>query len=213
MNNKNLTLALPKGRMLNDIVALFKGAGLDISEILGDSRKLVFDLPQCQVMVVRSSDVIPYVVHGAADAGVVGKDVILEERPNVYEPIDLGLGPCHLSVARLESAKKESYEAAYQKVATSYPHLAEEHFRKKGIQTEIIKLNGAVELAPLVGLTDCIVDLVSSGETLRQNGLVETEKIVESTSRLIVNRAAMKTRTKEILGLVERLKTQLGEEP
>ncbi len=212
MNEARLTMALPKGRMLLEIVDLFRAAGVDLREILEDSRKLVFELPACTVLVVRSQDVITYVEHGAADIGVVGKDVLLEEAPDVYEPLDLGLGYCRLCVSGPVGAEvKEPRDGAHLRIASKYPHIAEDYFRKKGVQVELIKLYGSIELAPLTGLADRIVDLVSTGETLRQNGMGEIETILESTSRLIVNRASMKTRTKEVLDLVERLRKVLGE--
>ncbi len=206
-----LTLALPKGRMLADIVELFESAGLSCREVLADSRKLVFDLHDCRVLLVRSQDVVTYVEHGAADLGVVGKDVLLEEEPEVYEPLDLGLGPCRLAVAEPAGGDATPRDGAHLRVATKYPCLAMAHFRAKGVQAEVIKLYGSIELAPLTGLADCIVDLVSTGETLRQNGLREVETILDSTSRLIVNRAAMKTRTARINELVRRLRDRLGE--
>jgi ATP phosphoribosyltransferase len=209
MSDSRLTLALPKGRMLVEISDLFEAVGIRCKEILEDSRKLIFDLEDCRVLVVRSQDVITYVEHGAADIGVVGKDVLLEQSPQVYEPLDLGLGRCHLSVARAVRGRGPREGGAELRVATKYPKLAEEHFRRKGVQVEIIKLYGSIELAPLVDLADRIVDLVSTGETLRQNGLEVEETILESTSRLIVNRATMKTRTAEVLGLVGRLKERL----
>lgn len=212
MRDEKLTLALPKGRMLIDIVNLFEGAGLSCREILEDSRKLVFDMASCRVLVVRSQDVITYVEHGAADVGVVGKDVLMEDEPNVYEPLDLGLGYCRLAVAGpVGGVEFRPRDGAHLRVATKYPNLAEEHFRKKGVQVEVIKLYGSIELAPLTGLADCIVDLVSTGETLRQNGMREIETIMESTSRLIVNRASMKTRTNAVLALVEGLRKTLAE--
>jgi ATP phosphoribosyltransferase len=205
-------MALPKGRMLLDIVDLFEGAGLPCRDILDDSRKLVFDLPSCRVLVVRSQDVITYVEHGAADIGVVGKDVLLEEEPDVYEPLDLRLGYCRLAVAGpVAGFELKPRDGAHLRVATKYPHLAEAHFRTKGVQVEVIKLYGSIELAPLTGLADCIVDLVSTGETLRQNGMREIETIMESTSRLIVNRASMKTRTEAVIALVEGLQKVLAE--
>jgi ATP phosphoribosyltransferase len=142
---------------------------------------------------------------------VVGKDVLLEEEPEVYEPLDLGLGPCRLAVAEPAGGEAAPRDGAHLRVATKYPRLAMAHFRAKGVQAEIIKLYGSIELAPLTGLADCIVDLVSTGETLRQNGLREVETILDSTSRLIVNRAAMKTRTARINELVRRLRSRLRE--
>ncbi|PLX46565.1 MAG: ATP phosphoribosyltransferase [Deltaproteobacteria bacterium] len=212
MGQGRLTMALPKGRMLREVVDLFALAGVELGEILEDSRKLVFDLNDTRVLVVRSQDVITYVEHGAADIGIVGKDVLLEAAPDLYEPLDLGLGYCRLAVAGPVGATNVApRDGAHIRIATKYPRLAEAHFRKKGMQVEIIKLYGSIELAPLTGLTDFIVDLVSTGETLRQNGMCEIETILESTSRLIVNSASMKTRSAAVIGLVENLKRVLGD--
>lgn len=181
--------------------------------VLEDSRRLVFDEPGYRYLVVRGQDVATYVEHGAADLGVVGKDVLLEQRPEVYEPLDLGFGYCRLAVARARAAREQGEASAWShlRVATKYPRLAGEHFRRKGVQVEIIKLYGSIELAPLVGLADRIVDLVSTGETLRQNGLEEEETILESTCRLIVNRASMKTRTRAVSALIQALQSRLAD--
>ncbi|MDW7710220.1 MAG: ATP phosphoribosyltransferase [Deferrisomatales bacterium] len=207
-----LTLALPKGRILRDTLALLEGCGVPCTHVLDDSRRLVFDVPGYRFLVVRSQDVATYVEHGAADLGVAGKDVLLEQEPEVYEPLDLGFGYCRLVVAEPAGASCRGAGAwSRVRVATKYPRLAEAHFRVKGIQVEIIKLYGSIELAPLVGLSEQIVDLVSTGETLRQNGLVEVETILESTCRLVVNRASMKTRTAAIAGLIRAFRDRLGE--
>lgn len=205
-----LTLALPKGRILEDTLGLLEACGVPCRHVLDDSRRLVFDVPGYRFLVVRSQDVVTYVEHGAADLGVVGKDVLLEQEPEVYEPLDLGFGYCRLAVAEpRETREGGSAGWARVRVATKYPRLTEAHYRRKGVQVEIIKLYGSIELAPLVGLADQIVDLVSSGETLRQNGLVEVETILESTCRLIVNRASMKTRTAPISALVRGFQAHL----
>jgi len=211
----SLTLALPKGRILRDTLALLARCGVPCEGVLDDSRRLVFDVPGYRFLVVRSQDVATYVEHGAADLGVVGKDVLLEQEPEVYEPLDLGFGYCRLVVAEPGQARERGGAVGWSRVrvATKYPRLAEAHFRRKGVQVEVIKLYGSIELAPLVGLSDQIVDLVSSGETLRQNGLVEVETILESTCRLIVNRASMKTRTEPVAALVRELKLLLETAP
>jgi ATP phosphoribosyltransferase len=213
MSDRDLTLALPKGRILEDTLALLGECGVPCAEVLDDSRRLVFDVPGYRFLVVRAQDVVTYVEHGAADLGVVGKDVLLEQRPEVYEPLDLGFGYCRLVVARAKAPAGSVDAAGWSalRVATKYPRLAQEHFRQKGVQVEVIKLYGSIELAPLVGLADRIVDLVSSGETLRQNGLEEVETILESTCRLIVNRAAMKTRTRRVSELIRALQARLLE--
>ncbi len=207
----SLTLALPKGRILHDTLALLERCQVPCQHVIDDSRRLVFDVPGYRFLVVRGQDVATYVEHGAADLGVVGKDVLLEQEPEVYEPLDLGFGYCRLVLAEPRNSRIRGGAGGWSRVrvATKYPRLAEAHFRRKGIQVEVIKLYGSIELAPLVGLSEQIVDLVSSGETLRQNGLVEVETIFESTCRLIVNRASMKTRTEPIAALVRTLKKVL----
>lgn len=208
-----LTFAIPKGRILMETVGLLEDVGIDCVDALGDSRRLVFESQTHRFLNVRSQDVITYVEHGAADMGVVGKDVLLEQRPEVYEPLDLGIGYCRLVVAQpaIEGDDDDRNDWSAIRVATKYPILTESHFRSKGCPVEIIKLYGSIELAPIVGLSDFIVDLVSTGETMRQNGLVEVETILESTCRLIVNRASMKTRTKEISDLIKALKKRVSE--
>ncbi len=210
-----LTLALPKGRILEDTLDLLEAGGVRCRHVLADSRRLVHEVPGYRFLVVRSQDVTTYVEHGAADLGVVGKDVLLEQEPDVYEPLDLGFGYCRLVVAEPRDVRSRGGAAGWSRVrvATKYPRLAEAHFRKKGVQVELIKLYGSIELAPLVGLADQVVDLVSSGETLRQNGLVEVETILESTCRLIVNRASMKTRTGPVADLVRGFKARLEGTP
>lgn len=209
-----LTFALPKGRILRDTLELLDRCGVACSHVLDDSRKLIYDVPGFRFLVVRSQDVATYVEHGAADLGVVGKDVLLEQAPEVYEPLDLGFGYCRLVVAAPAAGVTSGSGAKLSRtrVATKYPNLTEAHYRRKGVQVEIIKLYGSIELSPLVGLSDQIVDLVSTGETLRQNGLGEVETILESTCRLIVNRASMKTRTAPISALVQALQRQLAAE-
>jgi ATP phosphoribosyltransferase len=210
-----LTFSLPKGRILEETLALLASRGIPCESVLDDSRRLIYEESGFRFLVVRAQDVATYVEHGAADLGVVGKDVLLEQQPEVYEPLDLGFGYCRLVVAKPRSGVGAAEPSGWsnQRVATKYPRLTEAHFRRKGVQVEIVKLYGSIELAPLVGLADQIVDLVSTGETLRQNGLAEVETILESTSRLIVNRASMKTRTGRIGELVRALRTQAPGKP
>ncbi len=211
--DKYLTVALPKGRIQHDTMKLLERIGINCEEMKGDSRKLIFDLPEKKMrfMVVRASDVPTYVEHGAADIGVVGKDVLMEQGKNLYEPLDLKIGYCRMVVAEPEAVSKNDNpsEWTHVRIATKFPNITEAHFKKKGVQVELIKLYGSIELAPLVGLSERIVDLVSSGETMRQNGLVEVEDIMEVTSRLIVNRASLKTRFERINGLIELLKVEV----
>ena len=153
----------------------------------------------------------PYVTYGAADLGIVGKDILLEQEPDVYEPLDLGFGFCRLVVAELRALWERDDPAKWSwvRVATKYPRLTEEYFSSRGIQVEIVRLDGSIELAPLVGLADRIVDLVQSGETLRANGLVEVAEITRSTARLIVNRASMKTEHAAVTRLIDDMRARL----
>ncbi len=191
-----LTLALPKGRVLTEAVTLLAEAGVDASATLGDSRRLVFDLPGglWRALVVRGGDVPAYVEGGAADAGIAGLDVLLEQGAHLYEPLDLGIGRCRLVVAEPESHPVRAEAVARLRVATKYPEITRRHFLGRGQQVDVIRLHGAIELAPLVNLSDRIVDLVDTGETLRQNHLRVVEEILPITSRLVVNRASLKTR-------------------
>jgi len=211
-----LTIALPKGRIQHDTMKLLEGIGICCDEMKKESRKLIFELPEekMRFMVVRASDVPTYVEYGAADIGVVGKDVLMEQGKNIYEPLDLKIGYCRMVVAEPEVLRDQDNpsEWTHVRIATKFPNITEDYFRKKGVQVELIKLYGSIELAPLVGLSERIVDLVSSGETLKQNGLVEVEQIMEVTSRLIVNRASLKTRYERINSLIDQLKSELDKE-
>lgn len=205
-----LTIALPKGRIQHDTLELLENMGISCPEMKGESRKLIYDLPdkKMRFMVVRATDVPTYVEYGAADLGVVGKDVIMEQGRQVYEPLDLKIGYCRMVVAEPKelSEKDNPSEWTYVRIATKFPNITSSYFSKKGVQVELIKLYGSIELAPLVGLSERIVDLVSTGETMLQNGLVEVEEIMEITSRLIVNRASLKTKYTRINDFINRLK-------
>lgn len=204
-----LTLAFPKGRLLNLSVALFRKIGIRQAGLTAGSRKLLFENKNnpFRFMIVRAVDVPTYVEHGAADIGIAGKDLIMEQSPDVYEPLDLGFGACRLIVA-LPKKKSSSADGLRSKlrIATKYPRITERFFSAKGVPVEIIKLSGAIELAPLVGLSDRIVDLITTGKTLRENHLVEEEVVMESTAQLIVNRASLKTKSKSISTLMNRLR-------
>jgi len=207
-----LTVALSKGKLLEPAIDLFKRVGLAPKDISAESRRLVFEhqASGTTIMIVRPSDVPTYVEYGAVDVGVVGADVLMEQATDVYEPLDLGFGACRLAVAAPESAvERNGRHGIKLRVATKYPNMTERFFTQKGIPIEIIKLYGSVELAPLVGLADRIVDLVSSGKTLRAHNLVVTDVIAESTARLIVNRASLKLKHKRVNGLIEALRTGL----
>jgi ATP phosphoribosyltransferase len=207
-----LAIALSKGKMLEPALALFKRVGLAPKDVSPDSRRLIFEHPASgtTLMIIRPSDVPTYVEYGAVDAGIVGADVLMEQATDVYEPLDLKFGGCRLAVAAPESAvRRNGRHGTRLRVATKYPNLTERYFTQQGIPIEIIKLYGSVELAPLVGLADRIVDLVSSGKTLRAHNLVMTDVIVESTARLIVNRASLKLKHKRVNGLIEALRAGL----
>jgi ATP phosphoribosyltransferase len=188
-----LTLALSKGRILEDAAPLLARLGLAPDAGLDDRRlRLPSKDPSVQLLVIRPADVPTYVEYGAADLGIVGKDVLMEHGGEaLYEPIDLGFARCRLVVAAPARAP-DAGPLRRLRVATKYPELTRRHFAEKGQQVEIIKLYGSMELAPLVGLSDCIVDLVNTGSTLRANGLREIETIAEISARLVVNKAAMK---------------------
>lgn len=206
-----ITLAVPKGRVQDEAIALFAKAGVDLSPIQDGSRRLVFELPAAglRVLVVRDADVPTYVEHGAADLGIAGRDVLEERGSDLYEPLDLKIGACRLAVAEPMDpparAVDDEGRGAHLRYCTKFPNLTRRHLEKSGTVADVIKLSGSVELGPLTGLCDRIVDLVSSGETLRQHRLREIETILEVTSHLVVNRAAWKVRRRPIDALLARL--------
>jgi ATP phosphoribosyltransferase len=211
-----LILALPKGRILGEVLPLLERAGIEPEAAFSDpeSRKLRFDTsdPGIEIIRVRAFDVATFVAFGAAHFGVAGSDVIMEfDYPELYAPLDLDIGKCRLSVAALQSVVAVDNPARWShvRVATKYPNLTQKHFARRGVQAECIKLNGAMELAPTLGLCRQIVDLVSTGGTLKANGLVEIEKIMEISSRLVVNRAALKTRAGTLTGWIDRIRDAL----
>jgi len=207
-----LAIALSKGKLLEPAIDLFKRVGLAPKDISPESRRLIFEHPASgtTIMIVRPSDVPTYVEYGAVDAGIVGADILMEQAADVFEPLDLGFGFCRLAVAAPEAATQRNRKHGTKlRVATKYPNMTERYFTQKGIPIEIIKLYGSVELAPLVGLADRIVDLVSTGKTLRAHNLVVTDVIAESTARLIVNRASLKLKYPRVSGLIEALRAGL----
>ena len=212
-----LTFALPKGRIMQDSMDLFAKIGITCAEMDDPGRKLVFENhdDQLRFMAVRAQDVPTYVEHGCADIGVVGKDTLLEQDRDLYEPLDLQFGYCRLVVAEPKALRQDDDPAGWSniRVATKYPNVTEKFFAAKGIQVEVIKLYGSIELSPLVGLAERIVDLVSTGGTMRENGLVEVETIAEVTSRLIVNRASLKTKHRRISRLIEELEKVIEQGP
>ena len=204
-----LTIALSKGRILDQTIPLLEKAGLFISKKELKSRKLILDtnLKDIKVIVIRASDVPIFVQHGAADLGVAGKDVLIEHGANgIFELLDLGISKCRLMVA---SKQNQNLNKSTLKVATKYVKLAKEHFFNKGQQVEIIKLSGAMELAPIVGLSDCIVDLVDTGNTLKANNLIPLELICDISSRLIVNSAAFNTKHSKINDWIKSIEKNL----
>jgi ATP phosphoribosyltransferase len=207
-----LTLALPKGRLLEPAIDLLRELG--VSAVDPESRKLIFSDPGrgLEILLLKPADVPAYVTYGAADLGIVGKDILLEQEPDVYEPLDLGFGFCRLVVAEPRELWERDDPAKWSwvRVATKYPRLTEQYFSSRGIQVEIVRLDGSIELAPLVGLAERIVDLVQSGETLRANGLVEVAEITRSTARVIVNRASMKTEYAAVTQLIGDMRARLG---
>jgi ATP phosphoribosyltransferase len=204
MTNSVLTIAMPKGRIFEEAAELLRKAGYKLPPEFDESRKLIIDVPQerLRFILAKPMDVATYVEHGVADIGIAGKDVLLEEERDVYELLDLKISACYLAVAGMPDTKMNDVAP---RVATKYPNVAEAYFREQGEQVEIIKLNGSIELAPLIGLSDRIVDIVSTGRTLKENGLVEYERIVDITSRLIVNRVSYRLKDVLIDDLVARL--------
>lgn len=210
-----ITFALPKGRILEDSMELFARIGITCPEMKEKSRKLVFENPEqkFRFMAVRATDVPTYVEYGCADLGVVGKDTLLEQGKDLYEPVDMKFGYCRLVVAEPKDMPKDKLlNWSNFRVATKYPNVTERYFADKGVQVELIKLYGSIELAPLVGLSERIVDLVSTGGTLKANGMVEVDTIAEITSRLIVNRASLKTKHQRIGRIIADLEQVVGDE-
>lgn len=211
--NEKLVLALPKGRILDEAMPLVRHAGIEPEPAFDDpnSRQLRFttNRPELDIIRVRSFDVATFVAFGAAHLGIAGNDVLMEfGYSEIYAPVDLKIGRCRLSVAEPVEMVKTDDPRTWSsiRVATKYPELTKRHFARRGVHADCIKLNGAMELAPTLGLCRRIVDLVSTGSTLKANGLVEVETIIEISSRLAVNRAAWKTRPREITAWVDKFK-------
>ncbi|MDA7585220.1 ATP phosphoribosyltransferase [Draconibacterium sp.] len=202
---QQLTIALTKGRILKQTLPLLQAAGLAPVEDIASSRKLIFNTEHANVRVVilRGSDVPTYVRHGAADIGVVGKDMLLEfGAQGLYEPLDLGIAPCRLMTAGFSGRENTRTRI---RVASKFVNIARRHYSSKGIQADIIKLYGAMELAPLMDLADEIVDIVDTGNTLRANGMSPLEHIADISTRLVVNKAAMRTRHDAIQEVIDAL--------
>ena len=205
-----LTIAMPRGRILDEALVLFKRAGYDLSaaEKARAGRRLIIPIEEhgLRILIVRDTDVPTFVEHGAADVGIAGRDVLDEQGRDLYEPLDLGLGRCRMVVAEPQDRPVDENAQMHLRYATKFPEITRRHLQSRGTVAEIIKLYGSMEIAPLVGLADRIVDLVSSGETLRQHRLVEVETIMNISARLCVGRAAAKLYADRVDELVARLR-------
>jgi ATP phosphoribosyltransferase len=208
-----LRVAVPKGTIFKDALAALGGAGLPVEAMRGDGRRLFYKAEGAEFIVARPSDVPVFVEHGAADVGIVGKDVLDEQRPNVMELRDLGTGACRMILAapreKAEEIRKAISHAEVVRAATKFPNTARRYFASLGRQAEIIELHGAVELAPLVGLSECIVDLTATGTTLRENDLAVLDEISRSTARLIANRGSYRLRHDEVSALLDAIRGSL----
>lgn len=203
-----LKIAMPKGRINKPAIRLFQEAGFAIPDDLEESRKLIIAVPEAgmEFIMAKPVDVATYVEYGAADIGIVGKDVLMEENRDVYELLDLCIARCRMSVIGLPDWKP----VMHPRVATKYPNVASQYFRERGQQVDVIKLNGSIELAPLIGLADRIVDMVETGATLRENGLVELEPIFAITSRLIANRVSYRMKNDRVQELCDKLQAVIS---
>lgn len=203
-----LTIAMPKGRIFEEAYILLQKAGFQLPDDLEESRKLIVEAPNERIrfILAKPMDVPVYVEHGVADIGIAGKDVLLEQKRSVYELLDLKISQCYIATAGLPNT---SMNDIAPRVATKYPEIASDFYKEKGEQVEIIGLNGSIELAPMIGLADRIVDIVSTGRTLQENGLVEYEHIVDVTSRLIANPVSYRMKSERIRDMVKRLKESM----
>lgn len=204
MKDSMITVAMPKGRIFGDACRLLRRAGFALPETFETTRKLIFDLENepFRFILAKPVDVPTYVEYGAVDIGIAGKDVLLESGRDVYEMVDLGISKCHMAVAGLPGHRGAH---PFLKIATKYPHIASDYYRKRGEQVELIALNGSIELAPIVGLADAIVDIVSTGRTLKENGLVEYDRLMDISSRLIVNPVSYRMKKRAIDRIIEKI--------
>ena len=200
----SLTVALSKGKLLSGSAALFRRAGLAFPE--DEGRRLVVEMDGLRFLFVKDMDVPTYVEYGVADCGIAGRDVLLELDADVYEPLDLGFGRCRLVVARRRDDPLDPRRHSLVRVATKYPRVAARHFLERGLSAEVVRLSGSVEIAPGLGLADCIVDVVETGRTLEANGLVPVEEVASSTARFIVNRASYHARRADVGRLLRDLR-------
>ncbi len=205
-----LAVALPKGRLGEKVYRMFAAAGFSCPEVLGDTRKLIFESKENGVCYfwVKPSDVAIYVERGAADIGVAGKDILLEYKPEVFELLDLDVGKCRMAVAGKKGFRDHTENTL--RVATKFPNIASEYYRKQGRDIDIIKLNGSIELAPILNLSDVIVDIVETGATLLENNLEPFETVVPISARLIANRSSFQFKYEAIRRLSEELRKQVG---
>lgn len=210
---KNLRIALTKGRLEKDAVKIFEAIGLNCCELKGNSRKLIFhdDEYNIDFVLAKAPDVVTYVEHGAADIGIVGKDTLMEYGKRFYEVVDLNIGKCKFIVASVPDI--DLYGGYnHKKIATKYPNVAKSYFGKKGMDVEIIKIEGSVELAPIVGLADAIVDIMETGTTLKENGLIVLDEVCDISARMIVNVASMKLKQEQIETLIDKVQNYLDRE-
>ena len=201
-----ITVALPKGRLFDQSIDIFSKAGLLNEHISQKTRKLIVESENFKFLIVRAKDVPTYVQYGVADIGVAGDDVILEQEPEVYIPLDLNIGICSIAVAGKPTDRDKYFSnPTYLKIATKYPKITKKFFSEKGIRVQVIELYGSVELAPLLGLADFIVDIVETGRTLKENGLEVIEHIRNSSAKLLVNRISFKTKNYKIKKIINNL--------
>jgi ATP phosphoribosyltransferase len=208
-----LTIALAKGRLANESIVLFKKCGIECDEGIDNTRKLIiFDKTnEYRFILVKPADVPTYVDHGVADMGIAGKDTLMEAELPLYEMADLKFGRCRLAIAGYPGRKDKLLTSSVLRVATKYPGIAKKHFALRGEPIECIKLSGSVELGPILGLSDVILDIVESGRTLKENGLVILEEVCDITARLAVNRASLKIKSAKITPLIEKIRAAVGE--
>lgn len=207
--SRRLRIAVPKGALFRDAVSVLSAAGLDVGGLAEPGRQLVFDTPDARFVIGKPTDIPVYVARGAVDVGVAGKDVLEESGLDVVEMVDLGFGACRFVVAELEGSTR-TIEEHYRhlgviRVATKYPSITERHFAAKGIQVEIVKLNGNIEIAPLIGIADWIVDITQTGTTLAENHLRIVEEVLSSSARFVVNPVSLRTASDAVTGLAKRL--------
>lgn len=206
----SISIALTKGRLEKETVKLLDKANFGTEELKNKGRKLVFNdtIEKIKYFLVKAADSITYVEHGVADIGIVGKDTLMESDNNYYEVLDLGIGKCGFIVASLPE-KDVFKKVGHIKIGTKYPRVAREYFKKRGMDVEIIKIEGSVELAPILGLCDAIVDIMETGTTLKENGLIVFDRICDISARVIVNKASFKMKREEIGAFISRLKQVL----